>query len=473
MVESLLLSLAGGAAALLVAVWGGALVRALLLPPLPDEVTVLDWRVLAFTAGASMLAGLLAGIAPALRSSRADLANVLRGGDRDVTATRLWLRSVMLAAQVAFTLVLLVGAGLFVRSLGGVNSLDLGLDIEHTLRVEVNTRAANLEGAAANAVYLRLLERARSIPGVEHAAATVGSPFKSQNVVDLAVSGRDSLPGTPFFNGVTAEYFASLGMSIVRGRGLSDADVADSARVTVVGQTFARMVWPGEDPLGKCLYVNDDRAHCVEVVGVVSDARLAELIEEPTLQYYLPLSRVDGEVTDLMVRTRQPAREAQTAVQRALQGSEPDLPYVAVREMENDVSELKRSWRMGATMFSAFGLLALAIAAVGVFGVTSYGVSQRTREIGVRMALGAQPGGVVRLVLVQGVAAAAAGAVAGLPGAWALGRAVRSLLYGVAPTDPLVLGSVTATLLAVALLAAWLPARRAARVDPIVALQSE
>jgi ABC-type antimicrobial peptide transport system permease subunit len=272
-------------------------------------------------------------------------------------------------------------------------------------------------------------------------------------------------------------------MRIVRGRGFTEADGQDSARVTVVGQTFARLVWPGEDPIGKCLYVGDDQTTCVQVVGVASNARISELVEGRVLQYYLPVAgvntgaandiiNVDG-MTDLLIRTRSPARDAAAAVQRALQGSEPNLPYVLVESLEESVAPLQRSWRMGATMFSAFGLLALAIAAVGVFGVTAYTVSQRTREIGVRIALGAQPGGVVRLVLRQGLRAAAAGAAVGLVGALVLGRAVASLLYGVTPADPLVFGAVTAVLLAVAVLAAWLPARRAARVDPIIALQAE
>jgi len=440
-----------------------------------------------FTGSLSLLAGLLAGAAPALRSSRADLRNALKSGARDVTTTRVRLRGALLATQVAFTLVLLVGAGLFVRSLRSVQSLDLGVDLERVLRAQVDTRAAGLDSRAANALYMRLLERARTIPGVEHAAATVGSPFGTNLGTDLRVSGRDSLPvlptGGPYFNAVTPEYFSALGLRIVRGRGFTEADGQDSARVTVVGQSFARLVWPGVDPIGKCLYVGSDQARCVQVIGVASNARLSDLLEGPVLQYYLPVAsanagntngiiNING-MTDLLIRTGSPARDAAAAVQRALQGSEPNLPYVQVESLEESVAPLQRSWRMGATMFSAFGLLALAIAAVGVFGVTAYTVSQRTREIGVRMALGAQPRSVVRLVLRQGARAAVAGAGVGLLGSLALGHAVASLLYGVAPADPLVFGAVTAALLAVALLAAWLPARRAARVDPIVALQSE
>jgi len=483
--ESLLLGLAGGAAALLVAIWAGALVRGLLLPGLPDDAMVLGWRVLALTGGLSLLSGLVAGAAPALRSSRADLSNVLRSGARDVTTTRVRLRGALLATQVALTLVLLVGAGLFVRSLRSVQSLDLGVDLDRVLRAQVDTRAAGLDSRSSDALYLRLLERARAIPGVEHAAVSVGSPFSSQYATSLRASGCDSLPQLPtrgpYFNAVTPDYFAALGIRIVRGRGFNEAEGRDAAPVAVVGQTFARLVWPGDDPIGKCLYFGDDQATCLQVVGVASNARLSDLIEGPVLQYYLPVANVDARIksgfmsgiTDLLIRTKSPARDAAAAVQRALQGAEPDLPYVRVESLEESVAPQQRSWRLGATMFSAFGLLALAIAAVGIFGVTAYTVGQRTREIGVRMALGAQPRSVVRLVLRQSVRAAVAGAAVGLLGALALGRAVASLLYGVAPADPLVLGAVTAALLAVALLAAWLPARRAARVDPIIALQAE
>jgi len=479
LVESLVLGLLGGTAALLVTTWGGSLVRAFLLPDLPATEPILDSRVLLFMAAAALLAGTLAGVAPALQSSRVDLSVSLKDAGRSIASGRGQLRTALLVAQVALTVVLLVGAGLFVRSLRNVQALDLGIDIEHVVVATVDLGSVGMSAGAADTLQLELLERARTLPGVVVAAAGAGTPFGWSHGIHLRASGSDSIPrvmdGGPYLNAVTPDYFRTLGTNILRGRGFADADGPAAGRVAVVGRTFARRVWPDREALGQCLYLGSDDSTCVQVVGVAADARRGRVVEGEVMQLYVPFAQHMGSagINGLLIRTDASGGTAAAGIQRALQRAEPNLPHVQVRSFEEIVTPQFRSWRLGATLFSAFGLLALAIAAIGLYGVMAYSVSQRTQEIGVRMALGARGGQVLRMVVWQAVRTALAGAVLGALGAWALGRGVASLLYGVSPGDPLAFAAATLLLVAVALLASYLPARRAAGVDPAVALRSE
>jgi putative ABC transport system permease protein len=493
LVESVVVALAGGVAGLLVALWGGAAVRAYLLPRVASGASLFDLRVLAFTAALALVTGMLAGIAPAWQASRTDLAAALRSSGRDLGATRGRLRSTLLASQVALTLVLLVGAGLFVRSLRHAQTLDYGLDLDHLLMADVQQRGANVsisrstlaaspEGPvdAQSARYLRLRERILANPAVASADAMVGTPYQSAVILMIHVSGRDTLPriagGGPFLMVVTPTYFATVGTSILRGRGFTDTDVKGSMPVVVVGQSFARFAWPDRDPIGQCIYIGIGGPQtCVQVVGVASDVRSLSVTRPTTMTWYLAYEQhvtqmpLDG----LVIRARGPAERVEGEVQHALQVSEPDLPYVRVQSLTERIAPQWRSWRLGATMLSVFGLLALVIAALGLYGVTAYGVTQRTREIGVRIALGARGQDVVRLAVTQAVRATALGGAIGLLAALGLARAVASLLFGVKPLDPLSIGGAVAVLLAVAAAAAWVPARRAAAVDPMDALRAE
>ena len=479
LVESLVLGALGGAAALLVAAWGGSLVRRFLLQDLPGNAPLLPWRVLAFTAAVALVAGVLAGMAPAFQSSRVDLSTSLKDAGRSITGGRSRLRAALLATQVAFTLVLLVGAGLFVRSLRNVEALDLGVNVSHLLVGTVELPPNDADPAQADAIYLRLLERIRTYPGVAAAAASVGTPFGWSHSTDVRASGADSIPqvrdGGPYFVAVTPDYFRTVGLGILSGRGITEADGSRAGRVAVVSRTFARLVWPTRDALGQCLYVDHDDSTCVQVVGVAQDARRNRVVESETMYYYLPYAQhiVTPRLNGLLIRTAGRPEGVQAGIQRALQESEGDLPYVSVRPLEDAVAPQLRSWRLGATMFTAFGMLALLIAVMGLYGVTAYNVSQRTQEIGVRIALGARSADVLGMVVGQGVRAAAVGDVAGALGAVALGRGIAALLYGVTPTDPLVFGTVALLLLAVAAAAAFVPAVRAARVDPMEALRYE
>jgi predicted permease len=317
----------------------------------------------------------------------------------------------------------------------------------------------------------------QAYPGVERAALSMGLPFWSSFMTSVRASGVDSIPGGasgPFYVVVTPQYFEAAGLRVVRGRGFTEADAPGTAPVAVVNETFARRVFGERDPIGQYLYVGGDSA-AARIVGVVQNAANGSVTDLDESIYYLALDQrlVEPRVSGILLRTRGPAAAMVPGLQRALQGSESAIPYIRARGLAEHLAPEYRSWRLGATMFTAFGFLALVIAGLGLYGLTAYTVGQRTQEIGVRVALGAQAEAVVRLMMRQGLFATAAGLLFGGLGALLLGRAVRALLYGVTPTDPAVFGLVTAVLLAVAALAAWLPARRAAAVDPMVALRAE
>ncbi len=479
LVESLVLSALGGGAALLLAVWAGAGIRGLLIPDLPQDLPVLDPRVLGFTAVAVVATAILAGIVPAVQSSRTDLAEALKSGGHGATARGGRTRALLLGAQVALTLVLLVGGGLFVRSLRNVQALDLGLDQDKVLLASVDLDAIGATPDRANATYLAALERIQRLAGVEHAAG-VAMPFGWGWSTDLKAEGVDSIPalsgGGPYINAVTPDYFATIGTRLLSGRGFAATDRAGSERVAVINRTMARGLWPGAQALGKCLYVGDSTSACRRVVGVVADARRGSVIEDPTMQYFLPHAQYAGpggaQIRGLVIRARGGPDPLIGAVRRELQAAG-DVPYADVETLASRLAPDYRSWQLGAAAFTAFGALALVIAAMGIFAVISYAVSQRTQEIGIRMALGAEAGQVARMILGQGLRATLGGVVVGAGGAYVLGRAVRALLYEVGPADPLVFASVAGVLVAVAACAAYLPARRAARVDPMTALRSE
>ena len=475
--ESALLGLAGGAGALLLTVWAGPVIRAFLLPKMPGLSPALDGRVLYFTAAVALLTGLVAGVAPAWQVGHADLTPALKAGAGEGPFRRSRVRTGLLVGQVALTVVLIVGAGLFARSLRNVRGLNLGFDPEHVILATVDLASAGYRPAEMNALYLQMLERVQALPGVEYAAATAGSPFGWSMGMSVSVPGRDSIPtlktGGPYYQAVTPGYFAAMGTP-VRGRAFTAAD--RRALVTVVNQTLARLVWPGESPLGKCIRLGGDK-RCWEVVGVVPDARRFQVVEDASMLVYIPFvgdeKNASNVVPALMVRTRGRPEDMVASVRNAMQGTAADLPVARVTPLADLVAPSIRPWRLGTTMFGLFAGLALVLAAVGLYGVLSYTVAQRTQEIGIRVAMGAQRGAVLGLTVGQGVRIAALGAAIGALAALAGGRVLSSLLYGVSPQDPLVLLGAATTMLAVAAIASYLPARRATKVDPMVALRYE
>jgi predicted permease len=476
--EGVLLSLAGGGAALLVALWTAPLLRAFVLPHALASETPIDPRVFAFTAAVALLVGVATGLVPGLQSVRADVLTDLKASARDGGPRHLRVRTVLLAGQAALTLILLAGAGLFVRSLRNLVTVDLGTETRRLLVVETDLDAAGYAPVAADAAYRRMLEHVAALPGVAHAAISIGGPFGWSYSKGIRVPGLDSLPhlssGGPYYNAVSSDFFAALGTRIQRGRAFTVADRAGAARVAVVGETMARLFWPGRDAVGQCIQPKDGTA-CYTVVGVAQDARRNGIIESPQLQWYVPLDQMPDAPSHrvLWVRAADDPTVLVAPVRRAVQALGVDFPYVAVNRVQALVDRDTQPSQLGATVFSLFGALALLLAAVGLYGVLAYEVGQRTREMGIRLALGARSADVMRLVMASGVRVTLAGLLVGVVASLLGGKLIASLLYDVRPADPLVLGTAAAVLLGTALLAGILPARRASHVDPMVALRHE
>ncbi len=474
--ESLVLALVGAAAALLVALWGAPLLRAYVLPRDAALAPVLDGRVLLFTAVTAILTGLVSGLVPALQASRPDVAGTLKAGVREGTYQRSRLRAGLLVAQTSLTLVLVAASGLFLKSLRNALRHDIGLDAPHLMTVDVNVFNLGYTRPQVDELFRVLRERAETVPGVERAALALGGPFGWSFGQRVRVPGLDSIPvprgGGLHFDAVTPGYFTTMGTRILAGRGFTEADRKGAARVTVVSRTMARLVWPRGDAIGKCIILSGDST-CIEVVGISADVVRNRVTEGQQLAYYLPLSQMDNGHRTLWVRTRGDPHLIVADLQRALAAAAPDLPYVHVRPLGDRLDQEYLPWRLGATLFGLFGGLALVLAALGLYGVLAYTVAQRTQELGVRIALGAVPRDVFGLVLRQGIGVAAAGIGLGAVLALAAGKALASLLYGVSPGDPLVLGMAAVTLLLAAAAASWIPALRATKVDPVVALRSE
>jgi putative ABC transport system permease protein len=355
----------------------------------------------------------------------------------------------------------------------------LGMDVERVLIATLSLSGTSYTPAEIREIYRRLEQAARAMPGVRSAAIGTSLPFATAWAEEVRVPGRDSLPltkaGGPYFNAVSPDFFDAVGTRVLRGRGFSAADRGSRQRVVVVNETLARLWWPNESPLGKCMKVGGDTMPCAEVVGVVENARRFQLLEDESVQFFIPVEHAPGYLQPGALFVR-PAGDPQSLVgplRRVLQSAVPNLPYVSVEPFRDQVSPQTRSWRLGATMFAAFGLLALVLAAVGLYGVLAYDVSQRTHEMGVRLALGAQGRDVSRLVVWQGLRVVVVGGAIGFGIALATGRFVAPLLFRTSPREPVVFGIVGVVVLVVALVATLIPAWRAGRVDPVVALRAE
>ena len=471
--ESMVLALLGAAAGLLVARWGGTLLRSAILPDVEWPSVLADRRVLLFTAVAAITVGILTGIAPALLARRTDIAASLKAGAREGTYHHSRTRIALLVMQGALSVVLLVGAGLFVRSLHNVHVLDLGYDTRQLMYVSAEMRGMQLDSVARVALTRDLIARARGIPGVENAAASNSVPFYWSWTEDLFTQSRDSIHGDYLYNTVSPEYFATIGARILRGRGFTAADRKGAPPVTIVSDALARKLWPNADALGQCLRIGSDTLPCSTVVGIASNVVDRNLIDPPRTQFYSPLMQAGGIGGGLLVRTHGDAAALANTVRRELQRGMPGVSYLSVMPLSKVVDGEVRSWELGATMFALFGGLALLLAAVGLYSVIAYNVTQRGHELGVRIALGAQDSDVLRLVVGSGIRIAAAGILIGGVIALVAGKFVAPLLYGVSPKDPLIYGVAALTLFAVAVLASFVPALRATHVDPNVALRAD
>jgi putative ABC transport system permease protein len=475
MTESLVLALLGGAVGMVVAHWGGAALRAGLLPQSEAAGGFRDLRTVLYAALAALIVGLLTGLAPILQASRADLTNDLKAGTREGTYGRSKMRVGLLIVQGALSVILLVGAGLFVRSLGNVRNIRLGYDVEPVMMANLNMRGMKLDSSATIALRRRLLEVATTIPVVENASLQVGVPFWSSWSVGLFVEGIDTVSrlGSFMVNAVSPSYFDTFGTRLLRGRGIQAGDLDGGPKVIVVSDKMAKVLWPGKDPIGQCIRINADTMPCTQVVGVAEDIKAGSLKPDSNFYYYVPATQFSPQSGGLFIRVRGDARRHLETVRKRLQQEMPGASYVKLTPFSEVMGQQTQSWRLGATMFVAFGVLALILAAVGLYSVIAYNVTQRQHELGVRMALGAKGPDVIRLVVTDGLKVVGVGVTAGLLVALWAGKFVQPLLFSVSPRDPSVFVLVATTLVSVAIAASWIPARRASRVDPNVVLRSD
>jgi predicted permease len=475
LIESLVLALLGGAVGLAIAQWGGTILRRVLLNQ--QSVThsaFSDQRLLIFVVVLVAAVGFITGLVPALQTGRGDVAATLKAGAREGTVHRSRLRVGLLVAQAALSVVLLVGAGLFVRSLVNVKNVRLGFDANRLLYIDLNWRGMKIDSIQQIAMRQRLLERVKTVPGVENAARGLTVPFSSTWSLNLYVPGIDTVDklGEFTMQAGTPELLSTMGTRILRGRDITAEDREHSPRVAVINETMAKKLWPGQDPIGKTMRVSSDTNPVTTIVGVAEDVRRGSL-NEPEAHYYLPIDQVFRAEGGLFVRTKGDPAASVEAIRHALQPMMPGVSYVTVTPMSTIMGYITRSWELGATMFVVFGALALVLAAVGLYSVIAYNVTQRTHEMGVRLALGAQARDVIRLIVREGLAIVVPGIAIGAIAALVASRWVGSLLFEVSPKDPTIVSAVLITLVLVAIAASWIPAIRAARVDPNEALRAD
>jgi predicted permease len=474
--EAVLLALLGGVAALAVAWWGGELLGKLLLPEIVWEYPGARVRLAVVVLSLTILAALFAGLVPAWQSTRPGVMDALKSGARNVSSPGSRIRSSLTVVQAMLSVVLLVGSGLFVLSLRRVRAENLGIDWRGAYLVTPNFEQG-VSDADREEFYRRATARLRAIPGVEHASYSVGVPFSNSRGMSLHVPGLDSIPsaaGGSFYHAVEPDYFAALGLRILQGRAFTTADREGAPNVMLVSERMARFLWPGQNPLGKCARLGS-APMCVEVIGVVEDARRFNIVEEPSMELYLPIAQSLFSSTPDALIVRSPADDTGLAasIQRALLQTESRLRFARVQPLQEIIDPQAHTWRLGAVVFSAFGLLSLLVAAVGLYSLLAFAVAQRTFELGVRTALGASRSRLMGLVFREAIRLVVLGVVLGLVAALLAGPKVEPLLFHTSPRDPTILGIVAVVLLLVGAVAALLPALRATRVDPSIALRSE
>jgi putative ABC transport system permease protein len=484
--EGFLLASIGGVVGLLLAVWSMDLIVAV-LPQLPLNLSLeldfgIDGSVLAFTALVSLLAVLLFGLVPALASTRGDLFFSLKdeGGAHQSGWRRSRMRSALVVGQVAVSLVLLIGAALFMRSLLRAHAIDPGFRHEEVLAVTLDLGARGYDDASSKAFHDRLLERARTLPGTASASIDTNPPLGlGFSIGEVWIEDRayadPNAEGASVANSTVSDgSFRTLSIPLLRGRDFGPQDTETAPKVVIVNEAFADRFWPGQDPLGKRISDDSARGPYMEVVGVVRTAKYWLIGEEPRPFVYLPLAQQRRAlIAVLMVRTDGDPLAALPGVRAILQELDPDLTPWQTSRLTEMIGFALLPARFAAAAFGMFGVLALLLASVGLYGVMSYMVAQRTREVGVRVAIGAQRSDVLKLVLRQGLTLTAIGLGIGLVVAFACTRVLSGLLYEISAVDPVTFAGVSLLLVVIAMLACYIPARRATKIDPVVALRYE
>jgi putative ABC transport system permease protein len=478
--ETFVLFALGGVAGLFLSKWLTALLLAVLpqLPvPLAVDITT-DWRVVLFTVAVSFAAAILCGMAPALAARKTSLVTALKTASFDGRPARLRLRNVFVVGQVTMSLVLVVAAGLFLRALDRAASTPTGFDVENVEVVSLDLSLARLTEETGRAFARELLARSRVLPGVESATVAVDLPldggrmgFGSLRIPGSPAAGPDDRVRADW-NIVEPGFFETLGVQLVRGRDFEPHDTLNAPPVAIVNEAFARAAWPGEDPIGR--QVESDTGNGATqrtIVGVAADARFMSVAEPAQPYIYVPLMQVYQGRINLLARTS--GRTVIPEVRSLIRSMNANLPVAEALTLADVTALGTIPQRIAAAIAGTLGVVGLLLAAMGIYGVTSYAVSRRTREIGIRVALGAEGRDVMRLLLRQGMVLAGVGVVIGLGLAAAGAQVIRSLLYGVSGVDPVTFGAACALFVTVALVATWLPARRALKVDPMVALRNE
>ena len=482
--EIVLLALLGGVAGLAIGAVASRMIAAI---PLAIQLPIRldfnpDWRVVLYAVGVSLAAALLAGVLPAMRTVRANLQGVLREGGRGTSAGKEHhrVRNLLVGTQVALSVMLLVAAALFSESFVRSHALYLGFDPHGVMNAAIDVQFRGYDEARGRAFYRELLQKLRAMPGVEGATLAFSVPmgYNGAGAV-VEVPGLESGPNQAKrlseFNAVEPNYFQLMRIALLKGRALAETDTAQSAPVAVVNDTLANQLWPGQDPIGKHFRMKKLADRILEVVGVTKTGKYRGVVEDPSPFFYLPAEQYYMSMRTLQVRSSLPAETIGPMMVKAVRDLDPNLPIYDVQSMDESLTGANGYFlfKLGAYIAAALGLLGLALAVVGVYGVVSYSASQRTHEIGVRMALGAAPRDILRMVLSSGLGVVLVGVIVGTGAALAFTRLLASLLVGVKPYDPATYASVVLLLSLVALLACYIPARRAMQVDPMVALRYE
>jgi len=488
--ESLILSVMGGLLGLLFAMWGIDALLAVIPDNVPRLLVMgigLDARVLAFTLGVSVLTGLLFGLAPALQASKSNLNESLKDGGRSGSAgaSRQRVRNLLVISEVALSLLLLVSAGLLIKSFNRLQQTELGFDPENVLTLRVPLPETRYkENAVVENFWADLLRRVRSLPGVESAGLTRGLPMNGGIESGVMIEGQETTDPKDATVAVNlyaeAGYFRTMNIQLLNGRFITDQDTKDSPLVAMVDEMFVTRFFPNADPIGKRLRIGGDRAPLRNIVGVFKHVKHYGPDEEGRIEVYTPFSQVPQEFFAasnrslwLAVKTKGDPTSLAPAIRNEVLQIDKDQPISNVDTMENIVAASVAPQKFATWLLGIFAASALLLAAIGIYGVMAYSVTQRTHEIGIRMALGAGRGDVLKMVVMQGMKLALYGVGLGLLGAFALTRLMSSLLFGVSATDPLTYGGVAILLAGVALFACLIPARKATKVDPMIALRYE